>query len=381
MGIIDNLFYKTVIQNKGKIHSHYKKNFPNLVYKLCSGKYSYYPDTIFISINSTCNLKCKMCDVGQENADSQFYKHLKGEKKTEIPIERLKKLIDEVKFFKPLIAVISTEPLIYKDIVPFLDYAVKNGLECQLTTNGLLLSKFVKEFVEMGLQYLWISLDGPPEIHDEIRGFKGSFEKAYEAIKEIVKLKKELGKDKPNIYLNYTISNLNDNCLYDFYQYFKDLPISQVVYSHLNYVTEEMAQRHNDIIGGVYPATPSCISVVDPKLVRLDVLSSEIKKLKELNRDNIFFIPDLNEDDLKVFYTEPFKFVRGTKCRVVWQAAQLISTGELIPVTRCFGAKFDSIMEMPFMDAWNGEKIQQFRMKILQAGAYPACTRCCAILG
>ena len=71
--------------------------------------YSFPPSTIFLSVNSQCNLTCKMCDVGQKQTGTQFYRNLKTG--TELSLTRLKSLVDEVKSFSPLIAVTSTEPL------------------------------------------------------------------------------------------------------------------------------------------------------------------------------------------------------------------------------------------------------------------------------
>ena len=75
------------------------------------------PLTLYWSINSVCNLRCKMCDVGMSNEEGMFYKNLRIDRKLhEIDLDVFKKVIDEVRNDKPFIAINSTEPLMYKPL-------------------------------------------------------------------------------------------------------------------------------------------------------------------------------------------------------------------------------------------------------------------------
>ena len=88
----------------------YIKNPRHSVKRIIGGKINPYenrwPSVIFLSVNTICNLKCKMCDIGQ-NRDSNFSKLLKPKDNSLIGFECYKKFIDDVKFFKPLIAVFN----------------------------------------------------------------------------------------------------------------------------------------------------------------------------------------------------------------------------------------------------------------------------------
>lgn len=369
-----------IIKNPGKLHRFLKKRYPQLPMKLEGGKYSYFPDTIYISINSACNLKCQMCDVGQDNRKSQFYMNLRGDRKSQLDIKRLKELVDEVKDFKPLMAVISTEPLLYPNLAEFIAYCTKRGLETQVTTNGLLLEKQAKELVEAGLKMLWVSLDGPPAVHDRIRGVEGSFHKAFKGMEKIVKLREKNNSDFPTININYTITALNYHALEDFAAHFDGFPVKEIVFSHLNFVTEKMAERHNKGFGNLYKTTSSSIAKISPEDIDLKILGEQIKKAKKELGKLVQFGPDLSEEELAVFYKKPEIFVRGSKCTVPWRCAQIIANGDLIPITRCFNVKLGNIYEKKFIEAWNDEKMQEFRKNLKKYGAFPACTRCCGIL-
>jgi len=358
------------------LYLYLKRAFSLLPYYLGQG-YSFYPTTIFISINSQCNLKCKMCDVGQRQMGTQFYKNLKTD--TELSLERLKSLIDEVKNFHPLIAVISTEPLLYKDLVEFSNYVTSAGLDLQITTNGFLLEKFADELVKSKLQRLYISIDGPSLIHNSIRGVKGSFEKAYAGIQAVNETKKKMNKTYPKLYINYSISDSNYHCLEGFMKTMEDLEIESVTFSHLNYITKSMAKKHNQQYGHICKATPCCISNTAPLKVDPIILAKQIERVKTKYLNKCLFSPELDEEGIRIFYHEPERFVERNRCFVPWQVAQIIANGDLIPMTRCFHIVLGNIYEQSFKEIWNGEKYQNLRKILRKYKAFPACTRCCGI--
>jgi len=377
--VIEDLFIRHVLSRPGALHRWFKLNRPLLPRAFDEGGLSYFPDTIFLSINSTCNLKCRMCDVGQENVNSQFYQHLKGPRHQELSLVRLKELVDEVKAFKPLLAVISTEPLLYRDLVPLVAYAGQAGLPVQVTTNGLLLEKFAHPLVEAGLEILWVSLDGPPAVHDSIRGVEGSFERALAGIKAVAEARTLLGRSTPRMHINYTISNLNHHCLEEFMALMAPLPLEQVVFSHLNFVTGEMAERHNRKFPEVGRATSSCVGEVDPLAVDLDLLDAQATRIRREYGARAAFVPDLDRKALETFYRDHGKFVTKDRCEVVWNVAQIIASGDLIPVTRCFNVKLGNINQQPFLDVWLGDEMRRFRRLLAKHKAFPACPRCCGI--
>src|SRR5712692_2011459 len=63
-----------------------------------------YPSTIYLAVNTRCGFSCKMCDVGMDQYDTQFYKIMslsKQQPRDHLTLDRLKILVDEVKDFKP----------------------------------------------------------------------------------------------------------------------------------------------------------------------------------------------------------------------------------------------------------------------------------------
>jgi MoaA/NifB/PqqE/SkfB family radical SAM enzyme len=279
-----------------------------------------------------------------------------------------------------MIAATSTEPLLYKDIIPLCDYVVSNGLEMLVTTAGLQLEKHAEDLVKVGVQHLWVSIDGPPEIHNDIRGVKESFEKSVAGIRAMDEWKRQLGRDYPKIGINYALSNYNYHCLERFMDYVHALPVQQISFSHMNYVTRGMAESHNSRFGHLYPATVSSVSNADPTKVDVNVLWEQINAVKQRYPGRAGISPDLDREGLKDFYFRPEVFVRGTRCTVPWRVAEIIANGDCVVMTRCFHTSFGNIYDQSFKEIWNGPRYKEFRSNLIKHGSYPACSRCCGIL-
>jgi MoaA/NifB/PqqE/SkfB family radical SAM enzyme len=342
-----------------------------------------YPATIYLAVNTRCGFSCKMCDVGMEQYDTQFYKIMslsKEQPRDRLSLERLKALVDEVKDFKPMIAATSTEPLLYKDIIPLCDHVVGNGLQMLVTTAGLQLEKCAEDLVRVGVQHLWVSIDGPPEIHNDIRGVKDSFQKSVAGILAVDEWKRRLGREFPKMGINYAFSNYNFHCLERFMDAVHALPVDHITFSHMNYVTAGMAETHNARFGHLYPTTVSSVSNADPTKVDVDVFWDQINRVKTRYPGRAVFGPDLDRKGLEDFYFHPEVFVHGDRCYVPWRAAEIIANGDCVVMTRCFHTSFGNINKQSFKDIWNGPSYQEFRKNLITHGTYPACSRCCGIL-
>jgi len=344
--------------------------------------YAPYPPVIFLVVNNRCNLLCRMCDVGWANlngqqpgqTDSTFSRNLMTNEQLEI--KDWVRLIDDVARFKPLIAITSTEPLLYNDIVELIHHCHKMGLKVQVTTNGFLLERFVEPFLRNRLDILSVSIDGPADVHDRIRGVKGAFEKAMKAIDQIMNRREG---EAPLVEINYTICDLNFDKLVETLSCVK---CDRLMFSHLNFVTEEMMRLHNARCK--YPVTPSGLRGVRLEAIDLDRLWSQTQQVKASQTAfPVKFSPELSRQELEVFYRKPLQFLNGhMRCNAIWSAGQILADGSLTGSTRCFDtARLGNIRDQAFTKLWNGPTMREFRKYLRQAGgAFPACSRCCGLL-
>ena len=88
----------------------------------------------------------------------------------------------------------STEPLLAPELFDFARQAKQAGMAFQVTTNGLLLPDRAEEVVDSGVDSLWVSLDGPPELHNRIRGHGESYQRAVEGLRAVERLARQRGR-------------------------------------------------------------------------------------------------------------------------------------------------------------------------------------------
>lgn len=139
------------------------------------------PFQIVWNITKACNFKCIHC---YENA---------GKKDPhELTSEEIHKGIDKLADFGVTsIAFSGGEPSIHPNILEFIQHATDRGMYVSMATNGFKTGnmKRAKEFVDAGLQFVQISLDGiNPKTHNEFRRIPHSWERAVESIKNFTEL-------------------------------------------------------------------------------------------------------------------------------------------------------------------------------------------------
>jgi MoaA/NifB/PqqE/SkfB family radical SAM enzyme len=129
--------------------------------------------------NYNCNYHCEMCGLPSRD------KQLKEKGLKELSTARLKQLLKDFSGLGTAgIGFTGGEPLIREDIFELLKYAKSLGMITHLNSNGFFLTEeSAKKLIDAKTDSINISLDGAvPETHDKIRGYRGAFDKAINAI-------------------------------------------------------------------------------------------------------------------------------------------------------------------------------------------------------
>lgn len=341
------------------------------------------PLIILIAVNGICNLRCKMCDVGQQNKESTFYKNSSFDNKQSLDLCILKKFIDDLYPWRPFICINSAEPLLYKNIFEFISYCKQKGMSVQLSTNGFLLPVSADKLVDSGLDRLFVSMDGPEVIHDDIRGALSSYNNCITGIEKVIEKREKRKSPKPAVQINYTITNHNYFSLVDFFDKIKGLKLKYVLFSHYNFISKEMSDLHNSIFGKVMKVYPSNISACDTAKVDVNILSDQILKVKKEAKSRgieVIFQPNIDKNVLQVYYNEHLKYVTGDRCYMPWISAQIRADGEIISAIRCWDYSFGNIKDNSFKEIWNSDPVRKMRSMLLKHRSFPMCSRCCSIM-
>ena len=346
--------------------------------KLLPESYSFSPEWIILGVNNVCNLHCKMCDVGTKNLESNFAQNLVGSHPINMPLELIKKIIDQTALFFPKakLGYAFTEPLVYPHLEASLEYANKKNIKTAITTNALTLKQKAKALAKNNATDLYISLDGPQDIHNEIRGHKKSFQKAVEGIEELLKLE-----PKASISIFCVITEWNIGYLKEFLIFFKDYPLKQIGFMHTNFTPQHIADSHNLLWSDSYPATASNVDEINIDNIDINKLWEEILDIKETNyKFPITFSPEIvSKEKLNEFYLKP-EVVIGKSCNDVFTNIMVKSDGTTIPSHgRCYNLNLGNIYNNNLKEIWTGSTLNELRGQLNKAGGlFPACSRCCS---
>lgn len=339
------------------------------------------PRHVVLGVNNFCNLRCVMCDVGTGNAETNFGANLMGAQTRSMPLELFHRIADDMAAFCPdaRMGFAFTEPLAWRPLGDALAYASALGLHTTVTTNGLLLPKRAAELVAGRCRGLFVSLDGPAALHDQIRRHHGSFARAVEGIRAVAALP-----DPPEISVFCTISEYNVGYLKTFLTDISDLPLKLVGLIHNNFVTPAQANEHNALYGAIYPATASNSFESDPTSIDIVRLADELTDIKgTIWPFKVTMQPDLSsEPDLDIYYRHPSQFV-GRRCHDVFRILMVDSDGESVPVHgRCYRFPIANVRDVGLEGIWKHSSIEALREKLSEAGGLlPACSRCCGGFG
>jgi len=338
-----------------------------------------WPPIIYLSVNNRCNYFCEFCDIGLANlekkrVDSDFVYNLMTEEM--ISFDVWKSFLDDVSKFKPIIAITTTEPSLYRYLIDMVNYIHLRGMQSWVTTNGYLLPQLADKLLAAKLDRLQVSIDGPAEVHNRIRGMRDGFERAMQGIGKVME-KRENG--KPYVSINTVVCDLNYDRLVDTLNAVK---CDEISYSHLNFVTAEMAELQNRF-HSPYVGTPTSLSRVQLDAIDLDVLHEQMEQLRgHRGNPKVILSPDLDREGLEVHYRRhltPHPYMHT--CKAMSTVGQILADGSVTISTRCLSTvRLGNIKNEPFSKIWRGEKFKSFRAYMNKTGLMPACMRCCGAL-
>jgi len=354
---------------KKKLLNNINGVYTKFAYNLPFG-YSLPPTMIHFMATLRCNLRCEMCF---------FYGRGKTPKldKWELTLDEMERVIDSIakayRWFpsKPYLGITGGEPFIRRDIFEIIDYIKKKGFKFSIVSNFALLNEDkIDKLLQLKPNSMNVSMDGPREIHDKIRGVEGTFDKAVENLKYL--------RSKDNrmpIRMNCTVSYANKD-------YFKELlkiakeTNCDLQFTHLWHLDESVANAHNQFMKRefqdefVYPVDSMSYTEDQSE----EIANNFIELLHEAKKQGIKIdqVPMLKEKDIKRFYCDP-SFLRAKKCTLIWSKLRLDSNGNLTP---CLGYNFGNVLEQDFSKVLNSSKARKFRSSLKKHGVFPGCKTC-----
>lgn len=193
------------------------------------------PLMVVWNITGRCNLRCKHCyeDAGvlSRGIPAELTEN-----------EKIRVMEEIVKTNIPTFAFAGGEPLMDPSFWKLAEIGKKAGLYMSINTNGTLITEEVAERLkEIGFAYYGVSLDGSTaKVHDNFRGVKGSFERALNGIKNLIR-----AGEADKTCISFTVAKENKNEIPEMIKLRDRLGIRKIVL--YNYIPCGRAGFENDI--------------------------------------------------------------------------------------------------------------------------------------
>lgn len=350
------------------------------------------PVSVELVPTERCNLNCLSCWRQSWDKNKLEERYLQ-----EMSDGKLLKLIDEAAEIgvQEIAFVGGGEPLV-RSITAKLIRKIKGyGMECDLVTNGALLTKdLIEEMVKIGMNRVKFSVDGvDAETHDYLRGVKGTFEKVINNIKYFSRTKTVLNTEKPRLLFNTVISNKNYKQLPDIVKLGNNIDLDGIwllpltmfdesakslKLTHEQTIEFKSILKESIALSKEFGMEDNFEHFLEPKYMEKTESMHEVmmeeaikdcsktKSLKNIIRKEY----PKSKDPL-----ENFKFL---PCYVPWHHITIIPNGNIAPCFSPWVWNTDvSIKNHTLKELWYGEYFDKFRNIMLNRELPGNCKRCC----
>jgi Fe-coproporphyrin III synthase len=304
--------------------------------------------------HSRCNCRCVMCDIWRIRQVREI-----------LPSD-LENHRDSFRALRIRWVVLSGgEPLLHSDLGALGRFFHEEGIRVTLLTAGLVLERHARVVAE-NVDDIIVSLDGPPEVHDSIRGVPRAYERLARGIGAVRGI-------RPDIPISARCTVQRGNHLH---LQATLLAARKLALSSISFLAADMTSSSFNRPDGWTPAQQSTVAL---DAVQVEELSREINSLL-LNHAHAFECRFVVEDAEKLRRIENhFRAHLGQieevapRCNAPWVSAVIESDGSVRPCF--FHPPFGTIREGRLDSILNSRKAQAFRAG-LDVTTNPVCQRC-----
>ncbi len=223
-------------------------------------------------LTERCNLHCRHC-------------YQEGLSSPELSLPEIRQVVEEIDemvrawseayeiSFSPSINVTGGEPFFRSDLFEILEAMGRKGFDRYLLSNGILINRErAKRLAGLSVKGVQVSLEGPEEIHESLRG-KGSFSASLKGIGHLIA-------EGIVVTLNMTLSEINAGTIGEMVALTKSLGVGRLGFSRLvpsGKGTELLPyllskEKVRDLYEGIFSRTPEGVEIVtgDPVATQMD---------------------------------------------------------------------------------------------------------------
>ena len=332
------------------------------------------PAGVVYEATMRCNLHCEFCYVGD-------LLNIEGEWRQELPREVLERAFPDQEGLQ--VSLTGGEIFMRKDILSVMDVFRSKGYVCGfLTTNGTIITderaEALAELARAGfLRHISVSIDGPGELHDRARGVKGTFERTAAGLKRLQQAAQ--AKHAPlRVSINTTVAHETLDSLVKMVDVAEELGVDAIGLNHLMFSTPEEVAETVRMTGASGPEAISTFVTSDPGL-DAERVRRQVRDLVARCRERgvrFDMRPKVTPAIVEKYYT-PGAELAG-RCLYPFLYARVSFSGKVYfcPFIR---VEVGDLTSQSLEEVWTGEKYTGLRKKLVEAGTFPVCRRCCKV--
>ena len=321
-----------------------------------------------------CNLHCSFCYVAD-------ILNPKDWQTRELTLDELDRIF--IKGATKTYNITGGEPFVRKDLFSIFQLMKSKGMRCDyVTTNATVIddekaSQLAELAASRFLRHISVSLDGPKDFHDEVRGQKGAFDKTTNSIKRLQQAFTERGAPL-HLSINTTLNSGNLHLLPQIVDEVAALGVELIGMNQLMFATPREVQETLEILGETDPGLISTHVTDDPGIVPEEVPGILKQALVYAEKKGVVlnWRPAQPVEHLENYYT-PDRPLKG-ECFYPFFGGRVTYDGKVhfCPFIR---VEMGDLRKQTLKEVWNGAKFVSLRKKLLEHGIFPVCRRCCKV--
>lgn len=333
-----------------------------------------FPQSASLTITNHCNLRCQLCGQwspeGYVRGDTARLDH-------EMALSDWKRVVDELAAHGvDSVLLRGGETFMFPGIVELLDHIRGKGMAISIDTNGTMLTRYGDDVARIGGIHLTVSVDGPEDVHDEVRGVAGTFRRLQAGIEQVHAAERRTG-NKVGLSICFTISSYNYRRLGAMPDVARSLGVKSIAIVPYYYFPEATQARYAEELAGLGCGAFSLAgfhheeSGVDP-----DEFMAQLRQYEaDLGEIESYPYMPLSEAEYRIWFAGPDGQVGPRRCLNVEQLIDIQPDGSANFCVDFVDYSFGNVRDSSIEELWTGDRAERFRAYRRQQ-PLAACYRC-----
>lgn len=308
---------------------------------------------LVLHVHSSCNCRCVMCDIWKTSETSSLR-----------PAD-LERQMDSIRALGVRWVVFTGgEPLLNREFPELCRILHQEQIHVTLLTTGLLLRKYARQVTE-SFDDIVVSLDGPEQIHDEIRRVPGGYALLGEGIAAVRDL------SSVRITARCTVQKANFKYLRDTVAAARELALNAISFLPVDLTSHAF---NRDLVWPVDRQNEIGLSPLDLSFLEAEVEALIAGNAADLPKGFIVEAPQKLRRIVRHFRAHlGLEKAQSPVCNAPWVSAVVERDGTVRPCF--FHESIGNATEASLKEIINGDQAREFR-NTLDVSANRTCNRC-----